>query len=150
MAAAAIAIGIRQHGDRPSAPSGVQRGEEGSTFRPLHAETSPEALLFSWTAVPAAERYEVALYTADLSEVLHYSATVDTFLSIDLDGLDPESLAPWRVVSTVGGDEVARSTLDTRGGVPPPESHRSVRVLNQRTIASLPRQVSPAARTRTK
>jgi hypothetical protein len=80
------------------------------------------SILFSWNPITDADRYELVLYGADLSEIGRLDAGPANFLMLRPDAR-PEAARHgvglfWRVLCLRGGDELVRSAL---GGVRIPE-----------------------------
>lgn len=106
-----LGLGLRAQLDRPRDPSGLQRGQGAPAFRALQGGVEGDQIVLRWTRHPEADRYEVILYAADLTEMHRTGATADTTLVLGRDQWGGGEPTAWRVVGRAGGDEVARSSL---------------------------------------
>jgi hypothetical protein len=80
----------------------------GVSVRPV--EQSGSSVLFSWTARPDADRYEIQIFNARLEGVARFEAGGDTSLTVESGDLPgPDEPFFWRIAAFRGGDEIAHS-----------------------------------------
>lgn len=117
---ALVLAGVRQIGrEGPAGPAPLvlreSRGEAGALAPAEPARLTDGSIVFAWTPVPDADRYEVTLHGEDLQPGTRIPAGPEPTLTVPAGALDaqatPGGMLFWRVTAYRGGDALAQSPL---------------------------------------
>jgi hypothetical protein len=90
----------------------VLRGGNKAVWELQTPHVTGIAIVFTWSAVPNADSYEVEIYDDTLNQVLHSAAVTTTSISVDrsaLANVQSGSALTWRVRALKQGDVVSTS-----------------------------------------
>lgn len=110
-----IALSPFPDGDlrHPAPLRGLDAPDDGGAVLQVQPAVARDGtIIFGWTHISDADRYEVQIFDTKLEEIAHFEADRDTSLTVRTGGL-PKADGPlfWRVAAFREGDEIAHSPL---------------------------------------
>jgi hypothetical protein len=99
-------------GRYPAPLRGLDSMAAGSTLSIQPAVARDGTVLFSWTRLPDADRYEAQIFDTNLKQIARFEADRGTSLTVRVGDI-PKVDGPlfWRVMAFREGDEIAHSRL---------------------------------------